>query len=143
MFIITTECLINSTPDKVWRILTDFDSYKEWNPFITDASRNEENLEIIITDNKPKKFNPYITAFYPGKELRWVGKVGLQCLLKAEHYFLLQTLEHGQIRLTHGEIFSGLLAYTISNRQKQSIKNGFNAMNHALIDRIQEHRVKS
>jgi uncharacterized protein YndB with AHSA1/START domain len=32
---IKTEILINASPDKVWAILTDFDNYPSWNPFIT------------------------------------------------------------------------------------------------------------
>ena len=31
---IKTEILINATPEKVWTILTNFDNYPNWNPFI-------------------------------------------------------------------------------------------------------------
>lgn len=31
---IKTEILINATPEKVWSILTSFDNYPNWNPFI-------------------------------------------------------------------------------------------------------------
>ena len=33
-----TEIIIQSTREKVWKILTDFDTYGEWNPFITEIS---------------------------------------------------------------------------------------------------------
>lgn len=35
---IKTEIDISSTPENVWRILTDFSKYLEWNPFIDQIS---------------------------------------------------------------------------------------------------------
>jgi uncharacterized protein YndB with AHSA1/START domain len=31
---IHTDILINADPEKIWKILTDFDNYPNWNPFI-------------------------------------------------------------------------------------------------------------
>ena len=35
---IKTEILIRATPEKVWAILTDFDNYRNWNPFIRSVT---------------------------------------------------------------------------------------------------------
>ena len=35
---ISTEILINASKEKVWTILTDFDNYKSWNPFMINSS---------------------------------------------------------------------------------------------------------
>ncbi len=35
---IETEILINAKPDKVWQVLTDFESHSKWNPFIKSIS---------------------------------------------------------------------------------------------------------
>jgi len=31
---IKTEIIINTKPEKVWEVLTDFENYPTWNPFI-------------------------------------------------------------------------------------------------------------
>jgi len=31
---IETEIIINTTPERVWEILIDFENYPNWNPFI-------------------------------------------------------------------------------------------------------------
>ena len=35
---ITTEIIINAPREKVWEILTDFDNYKNWNPFVIKST---------------------------------------------------------------------------------------------------------
>ena len=47
---IRTEIIINSKPEKVWDILTDFERHPEWNPFIKSISGNKkvgEHLAIV------------------------------------------------------------------------------------------------
>ena len=53
---IRTEIIINSNVDKVWTILTDFDSYPNWNPFIKyfkgtpkEGNRIEVKIEFLLT----------------------------------------------------------------------------------------------
>ena len=31
---IATDIEINSTPERVWKVLTEFENYHKWNPFI-------------------------------------------------------------------------------------------------------------
>jgi uncharacterized protein YndB with AHSA1/START domain len=38
---IKTEILINADAEKVWRILTDFEKYSIWNPFIKSISDDQ------------------------------------------------------------------------------------------------------
>ena len=35
-----TEIQINASPNTVWKILTDFDDFSRWNPFIKEISGN-------------------------------------------------------------------------------------------------------
>jgi uncharacterized protein YndB with AHSA1/START domain len=50
---IVTEIEINAPPSRVWEILTDFEKYPTWNPFIKkisgEAVRNEK-LEVHMPD---------------------------------------------------------------------------------------------
>lgn len=38
---ISTEIIIGAPADTIWTILTKFDSWKDWNPFITDLKLRE------------------------------------------------------------------------------------------------------
>ena len=42
---IKTEILINATPEKVWSILTSFDNYPNWNPFIKSITVRSVDLK--------------------------------------------------------------------------------------------------
>ena len=35
---IKTEIVIHATPEKIWKILTDFGNYPQWNPFIVSVT---------------------------------------------------------------------------------------------------------
>ena len=66
-----TEIEINATPDKVWDVLMDFDSYPEWNPFMQSAS-GKQNLWSVAhdvaapRDRHPSRKGPY--AFLPSTD---------------------------------------------------------------------------
>jgi hypothetical protein len=48
---IYTKIHINASPSIVWNILTDFDNYGEWNPFIKEISGVQQvgsELQIFI-----------------------------------------------------------------------------------------------
>ena len=39
---IKTEIIINTKPEKVWEVLTDFENYPTWNPFIQNISGEQK-----------------------------------------------------------------------------------------------------
>jgi hypothetical protein len=52
-------------------------------------------------------FKPTVLAAVPGRELRWVGKLGPGGIVEGEHYFVLARNADGTTRPDHGETFSG------------------------------------
>lgn len=75
---IKTEILIKASPEKVWTILTDFDNYPNWNPFIKSIKGKVAVGNNIIARIEPPEasgmtFKPEVLAFEPNKELRWIG----------------------------------------------------------------------
>jgi hypothetical protein len=136
--IITHHEFKDTTPEQVWRILTHFESYSEWNPFIIKANQvNDKSLVITtqVIDDKPQTFQPTIMQFQPYTELSWTGQVGSKYLLKAEHRFSLK-VTNGNTRLTHSETFSGLISCIINQDKQNKIKKSFENMNAALEERI-------
>ncbi len=132
---------IAAPPDQVWRVLTDFPSYPEWNPFIRSISGPLEagaSLSIFVQPpgSKGNSFRPTILACRPGEELRWKGRLLLPGLFDGEHFFRLNGAG-GQTRLEHGERFSGLLPMVMPASSLANIKAGFEAMNQALKSRVE------
>lgn len=74
-----TEIEIDATPARVWQVLTDFDAYPDWNPFIRGISGEAQpgaRLEVRIEPpgGRAMTFKPTVLQAEPGRELRWLGR---------------------------------------------------------------------
>ena len=108
---------IAAPPWRVWRLLTDFDAYPAWNPFLTRVrGRPEPGAPLRVRVEAPGRsalvFTPRVVAAETGRELRWRGRLlPVPGLLDGEHAFHLERLADGRAtRLRHAARFSGLLA---------------------------------
>ncbi len=77
---IYTEIEINASTSTVWDILTEFENFPQWNPFIQEISGNQQEGSQIEVFIKPPhsngmKLKPTILAYEPGKELKWFGRL--------------------------------------------------------------------
>jgi hypothetical protein len=134
---VRTEIEINSYPETVWKILTDFATYDQWNPFInkiiglpTEGSKIEIYLET--PSGKNRKYSPRITKVEEGRELRWSGKSSLPGFLNAEHIFTIEELHPERVRFTQREVFDGLLTRLFGKGVDIDVRQGFQDMNEAL-----------
>jgi hypothetical protein len=134
---IKTEILINTTPDKVWSILTDFDNYPNWNPFIKSIKGNVAVGNIIIIRMEPPgangmTFKPKILVFETNKEFRWIGHLMFPGLFDGEHKFELIDNRNGTTTFTQSEKFNGILVSLFKKMLDINTVNGFNQMNQKL-----------
>lgn len=133
---IETDIEINSTPQRVWKVLTDFEKYAVWNPFIKSIVGEKSvgkklSTQIIPPNRKLMKFSPVVLTFEPNKELRWLGSGAIKGIFDGEHYFKIIEQENSSVKFEHGEIFSGLLV-GLMPKLLQDTKIGFELMNMAL-----------
>lgn len=136
---VLTEIEISSSPEKVWRILVDFEKYDQWNPFIrriVGQAKESRKIEIHIETpaGKSRKYEPTVTKVDQGRELRWMGK---SLLLNGEHIFTIEQLQKGRVRLVHRQVFNGLLTSFFGKSLDIDIKEGFEEMNRALKERAE------
>jgi hypothetical protein len=134
---IKTQIQINAKAEKVWRILTDFERYPRWNPFIKSIKGTAEvgktiSVRIEPPEAKGMTFTPKVLAFTPNKEFRWKGKLLLTGLFDGEHIF--EIIDNGDETVTflHREKFSGLLVPAFRKMLEVNTPNGFRAMNEKL-----------
>lgn len=133
---IATEIEINSTSERVWQVLTDFDNYSNWNPFIKSITGKKivgQKLatQIIPPNRKLMKFSPVVLTFETNKELRWLGSGPIKGVFDGEHYFKIIEQENGSVKFEHGERFSGILV-GLMPKLLIDTKLGFKQMNEAL-----------
>jgi hypothetical protein len=140
---ITTSILINATAEKVWRILTDFERYSQWNPFITSI-KGEINvgniLRVTITqlNGNAMKFQPTILVVNEYKELRWIGKLLFKGLFDGEHQFEIIDNKNETVTFIQSEKFTGVLVPFFKKMINVNTKNGFELMNEKLKERAKE-----
>ena len=109
-----TEIHINAPPERIWRILTDFASYPQWNPFVRRARGKPEKGEQLEVYLQPEgaggmTFQPRVLTAEPGRELRWRGHLLIPGLFDGEHIFIIEPLVAGDVRFIQREIVTGLL----------------------------------
>ena len=128
-----TEIFIAAPPETVWALLTDPAEHAGWNPMIRGvqgrfAPGERPRLTMVTPQGSSMTFRPRILVADPGRELRWLGRLGLPRLFDGEHYFRLVP-EAGGTRLIHGERFRGLLLWVIDVHR---FRPGFEAANEGL-----------
>ena len=133
---IDTTVDINADKDAVWDVLTDFASYKEWNPGmrIEGAPEVGTKLHVHLTG---MSFKPKVLAATPGKELRWLGKLGHRGIAAGEHYFVITTNNDGTTRLNHGERYSGALI-ALATHNSRNNDASYQAFSQALKHRVEQ-----
>lgn len=134
---IKTSIVINAAPEKVWKVLTDFNSYPAWNPFVKSVEGEVAVNNRIKIQLPGMKFQPRILAYEPAREFRWLGSLLFKGIFDGEHQFILQKNEDGSTTLVHGEQFSGLLVPLLSKKLDTETRAGFEEMNRALKSRVE------
>jgi hypothetical protein len=137
-----TEILIEAAPETVWRILTDQGALEEWNPFIREMSgelKEGERIRIYLSPPKGRAmaFKPRVKAVSPGKELRWLGHLGVPGLFDGEHIFELHPEGPRTTRFVHREEFGGLFVPMFWKTLDTDTREGFKRMNMALKQRAE------
>ena len=139
---IYTEIKINASPSTVWEILTNFDDFPRWNPFIKKISGNPRegsHVQVFIKppNSKGMEFKPEVLVYSPEKELRWLGRLWVPKLFDGEHSLIINEINENNVLFTQKEKFTGLLVPLLSNMLKDT-ETGFKMMNQALKDEAEK-----
>lgn len=130
---------IDATPAQVWAVLTDLDSYHEWNPLFVEAGGSvAEGQRVRLRSKHPANgrlmtVKPKIISVQPDTELRWASR--LPGIISGEHAFTLTPASAGT-RFVQSESFKGLLA-SFSGKTFAHAQASFQALNEALKTRAE------
>jgi len=133
---------IDAPAEQVWRVVTDFPRYPEWNPFIVRASGDQRvggRLELTITapDVRAVTFRPRVVDLEPGRLIRWKGRLWIPGLFDGRHSLAVEPLDDGRSRFTTHEEVTGILVPVLGKVMRAS-QQGFELMAEALARRVAE-----
>lgn len=139
---IKTEIIINASKEKVWSILTDFPRYAEWNPFIVNVegslAKGKKLKNTLRNGEKAMVFKPTILSVVPYRYFDWLGSLFVKGIFDGHHSFAIEELGANQVKLVHGETFSGILSGAILKKIGEDTRTNFIRMNQAVKARAEQ-----
>ncbi|KAG5644274.1 hypothetical protein DXG03_008759 [Asterophora parasitica] len=151
VFMVSSSILIDAPREKVWSVMLDFPSYKEWNPFvrgqtITDKSGNPlpdqtpaEGKYLLIAPvhlpptmgepgwfQKQSAFEIITAVDHENYRVAWVNIALPKFLLSAERWQILTQVD-GKTKYQTTEVFGGIIAYIVNFFMYKKLVLGFNA----------------
>ena len=136
---IETSITINASKEKIWKILTDFEKYPEWNPFIKSVTGEVKVGNQIQIKLQGMTFKPMVLTLKENTELKWLGYLWFKGLFDGEHKFKLTDNGNGTTNFEQSENFSGILVKLFAKSLDKDTKNGFEQMNKELKLRAEKH----
>jgi hypothetical protein len=137
-----TQITIDATPERVWQVLTDFDAYPQWNPFMTQVSGTPARGERLTIHMQPEggramTFRPTVREAVPQRQLRWLGHLLVPGIFDGEHSFTIEPQDGGGVRLVQQEDFRGVLVPLLAKSLDRRTLPAFERMNQALKQRAE------
>lgn len=131
-----TEIGIAAPPERVWEVLTDFDSWSKWNRVLPVfelrgplAEGTGIRLELELGPLGRRGVDAQLVTVRENEELAWKG--GLPGVVSARHGFRLEAIERGT-RLFHTETFNGALAPVLGLVARRTLMAGYRGLNRGL-----------
>ena len=137
MKVLSTEIEIAAPNERVWEILTDFERYPEWNPFVRKIEGEQMvggrlTVHIKPGDRKGMTLRPEVLRIERYKALVWKGKLFIGGLFDGKHEFLIEPIDKDTTRFIHREEFTGILVPILWRMLEEDTRKGFIEMNTAL-----------
>src|SRR5688500_5595082 len=133
---------IRAPLETVWRVLSDFPSYREWNPHLREVrGRPRQGGRLMVLSQPPGAralaLRPRLLIWRPPYEFRWRANFISRHLFSGEPGFRLEAHAEDRVRFVHDETFRGLLVPLYSLVRMAATRRGFAQMNEALRDRAE------
>jgi hypothetical protein len=140
---ITTHVDIQAGASLVWDILTDFATYRRWNPLIRSVLGAARRGDIIlITEQRGDAtriraargttVRRTVKHVREPRELYWLGTWGVASVFASERRFRIESLADGRVRFHQSERFRGAAVPFLWSLLQRRLRPAFAGMNDAL-----------
>jgi len=141
---ISTHIDINAGASLVWDILTDFATYRRWNPLVRNilgAAHRGDTILITQRRGTGARFastgrattvRRTVKHVREPRELYWLGKWGIPSVFASERRFRIESLAAGGVRFHQSERFRGAAVPFVWLGLRRDLTPAFRAMNDAL-----------
>jgi hypothetical protein len=107
--------VVEAPRELIWDVLTDFDAYEEWNPYVTRArglasEGTELELTLDAADEEAEQVTAEVLIVHPRRKLEWRTRRLVPGLLDHEQIFRVLPLDARRFRVVQEARFEGLLA---------------------------------
>lgn len=132
---------VKASADVIWEIISDLESWAEWNPLYPKASgvlRIGAPLELILAlPGKPSRpIRPTVLDWVPREQIHWKDSV-MGGIVNTVRYIEIEALSETGCVFSNGEIYVGMLAPQVVASRKRILRQGFAAMGEALRERAE------
>ncbi|MGV9415321.1 SRPBCC family protein [Nocardia sp. NPDC003693] len=133
-----SEALIDASPEVTYRVITDFERYSEWNPWLTAVRGAPEPgasvaAQVVLNDNARHAMHE-VTVVDPGRRFGWRDKGWVTALAGGNRLRVLLT-EGDRTRLVVRLALTGPLAFLAHALFGTSLVRGLAAETAALAER--------
>jgi len=145
---IRTTADIHAAADRVWQVLGDLTTYKDWNPYITRAEGGVEvggtlKLRLELPGGEALNVQPVVLEADEPRELRWLWAKGFSGICDTEQCFTLVPKGENRTHVINRITCTGLalslpgIGAATNARLETNFRQGLEAMNRALKSRAQ------
>jgi hypothetical protein len=137
MAVYRTKFSIGASAATVWKVLTDFELYPEWNPSLPSISGElTPGATVALTLGMPGRPSPKVQAklvdVTEGRRLTWHGNAGADWLLAGDREFVIDEQPDATVLFTHVEDVHGALFPIFRASMGGAIQGSHDGFNAAL-----------
>ena len=143
LHVVQTEIDIATSPEEVWAVLSNVNSWHEWSPVINNSEGEAvlgATLSITMIGEKEyqdgPKYHPRITRVDAPHSFQWQAVMLLGGIMTNYKTFELRATPAGT-RLIHKESFQGMVVPIFRNSFDRNVPTMLNVMNEGLKEKLE------
>lgn len=136
----TTTMLVDAQREDVWRVVTQFDTYAEWNPYMRIEGGPPavgSSIDVRLDpEGDERELDATIFVYKPPRKLRWQSRLLVPGVMDVEYEIIVAPVSPGVTQVTQHAREEGLLVPILGAAPTQA---GLEMIGEALARRVEEH----